>query len=93
MIRMHEYLFIVDKENTVRWERTYPLGYYQWQDPEWTNNFNFIVALAKAVSNESDTRHDCFLIRQSDKALLRLTTNDFRLDDSATPAFWIGQGE
>jgi hypothetical protein len=93
MIKMHEYLFIVDKENKVRWQRSYPQGYHQWQDPEWTNDFNFIVALAKVSDDESDTRHDCFLIRQSDKALLRLTTDGFRLDDSATPAFWIAQGE
>lgn len=91
MIRMHEYLFVVDKENKVRWQRTYPAGYHQWQDPEWTNDFNYIVALAKVTANESDTRHDCFLIRQSDHAVLRLTTDEFRLDDSATPAFWIGR--
>jgi hypothetical protein len=89
MIKMHEYLFVVDRGNKVRWQRAFPPGYYQWQDPEWTNDFNFIVALAKVASNESDMRHDCFLVRRSDHALLRLTTDDFRLDDSATPAFWI----
>jgi hypothetical protein len=93
MVKMHEYLFIVDKENKVRWQRTYPTGYYQWQDPEWTNDFNFLIALAKVTSNESDTRHDCFLVRQSDRAVLKLTTDTFRLDDSATPAFWIAQEE
>ncbi|MBN2035678.1 MAG: hypothetical protein JW768_02940 [Chitinispirillaceae bacterium] len=89
MITMHEYLFVVDRENTVRWQRPHPSGYSQWQDPEWSNDFNFMVALAKVASNESDTRHDCFLIRRLDQGLLRLTTDDFRLDDSATPAFWI----
>jgi hypothetical protein len=93
MVKKHEYLFVVDKENKVRWQRAFPDGYYQWQDPEWTNEFNFIVALAKVVSNENDTRHDCFLIRQSDKAVIRLTTDEFRLDGSATPAFWIAKGE
>jgi hypothetical protein len=93
MIKTHEYMFIVDKENKVRWQRTFPAGYFQWQDLEWTNDFNFVIALAKVTSSESDTRHDCFLVRQSDQAILKLTTDEFRLDDSSTPAFWIEQEE
>jgi hypothetical protein len=88
-IAMHEYLIIVNKSNTVQWYIKHPADHVEWQDPDWTNLQNFAVALAKISSDDSDMRHDCYLIRRSDNALLKLTDGDFKLDNTATPTFWI----
>jgi hypothetical protein len=88
-IAMHEYLITVDKTNTVQWYIKHPADHVEWQDPDWTNLQDFAVALAKISSDDSDMRHDCYLIRRSDNALLKLTGGDFKLDNTATPAFWI----
>ena len=88
-IAMHEYLIVADKSNTVQWYIQRPADHTEWQDPDWTNRENFVVALAKMTSDDSDVRHDCYLVRRSDNALLKLTSTDFKLDNTATPTFWI----
>jgi hypothetical protein len=90
-INIHDYLLIVDKTNTVQWYIQCPADHYEWQCPEWTNDFNFVVALAKVTNDDADGRYDCYLIRRSDHALLKLTTGDFKLDGTSTPSFWIGR--
>ena len=84
-----QYLIVVDKSNTVQWYLKHPADHEEWQDPDWTNAGDFIIALAKVSSDDSDVRHDCYLIRKSDNALLKLTTGDFKMDNIATPTFWI----
>jgi hypothetical protein len=88
-IAMHEYLIVVDKSNFVQWYVRRPADHVEWQDPDWTNNENFVIALAKIASDDNDVRHDCYLIRRSDNAVLKLTTGDFKMDNIATPTFWI----
>jgi hypothetical protein len=88
-IAMHEYLIVADKSNTVQWYVRRPADHTEWQDPDWTTRQNFVVALAKITSDDNDVRHDCYLIRRSDNAVLRLTDGDFKMDNTATPTFWI----
>jgi hypothetical protein len=86
----HEYLIIADASNQVQWYVKQPSEHYEWQDPEWSNNGNFIAALAKISNNLKDLTYDCYLIRTPDKALLKVTGSAFKMDESATPSFWIG---
>ena len=86
----HEYLIIADKNNQVQWYVKQPREHYGWQDPEWSNGGDFIAALAKISNSIKDLTYDCYLIRRSDKALLKMTSSIFKMDESATPSFWIG---
>jgi hypothetical protein len=86
----HEYLIIADTSNQVQWYAKQPSEHYEWQDPEWSNNGNFITALAKISNSIKDLTYDCYLIRRSDKALLKVTGSAFKMDGSATPSLWIG---
>jgi hypothetical protein len=87
-VTVHDYLIIADKTNTVQWYIKCPSDYFEWQCPEWTNEFDYVVALAK-VSGDDQSPYDCLLIRRSDNAMCNLTNGDFKLDATATPSFWI----
>jgi hypothetical protein len=93
LIGMHEYLFIADKTNTALWYLKMPAGYFEWQCPEWTNDSNFVVAIAKITEPVTDDRYDCFLIKRSDNKILKLTNSDFKMDVTSTPSLWISRQE
>ena len=47
--RQHEYVFIVDTNNTIKKYFQKPSVYDEWQDPEWSNNSHFFAALGKLI--------------------------------------------
>lgn len=92
-IGIHEYLIVADKNNTALWYLRMPADHFEWQCPEWTNDSDIIVAIAKVTNNDADDRYDCYLVRRSDNAMLKLTDSDFKMDVTSTPSLWISRQE
>jgi hypothetical protein len=87
-IGQHTYIFIVDTSNTMIWGYQVPAGTTMWQDPEWSNNADYLACLARVT----DLQWDGYIVRISDGRRLRF--NDpakFSLNATSTPYVWIGQ--
>ena len=96
-IGQHAMIFIVDSKNTVIDYIPLTLlasnygSYDEWQDPEWSNNSRFAMALG--VLNESDA--DAVIIKNIGngavaKKVLRITPGKLKLNVTSTPYIWIG---
>jgi hypothetical protein len=85
-VRSHQVIFVVDKTNNVISFIPGISPYVEWQDPEWTNNTGFSVALGLINPSTADAR----LINLSTKETLNLTPGDYKFDNTSTPYFWFG---
>lgn len=94
VLPMHGVLYIVDGDNAVRDYIPSSLAgrsYNQWQDPEWSNRPDVVIALA--VLDEGAA--DAFIIRNvgdgnRTKGAMLVTPGKFKLNDTSTPCLWIG---
>jgi hypothetical protein len=88
---MHKVIFIVDKTNTVinSFDVNAILGASkgEWQCPEWSNNPDYFAALASDAGN-----YDIYLVNIKTKKALRINTDNFRVNASATPYIFIVGG-
>ncbi len=92
---LHAVCFIVDAGNRVC--DYIPIGaagkaYREWQDPEWSNDPDFAVALA--VIDEGNA--DAAIIKNIGdgnrrKDILIITTGKYKLNYNSTPYLWIGK--
>jgi hypothetical protein len=92
-LTQHRVVYIVDATNSVveafdiNSLLSYPDG-SGWQDPEWSNKPNFFCTLAK--SEGVGGTWDCFLVRISDKKMLKLNTPPLEFSSTATPSVHLG---
>jgi hypothetical protein len=92
---MHGVLYIVDGTNAVRDYLPVSLAgasYREWEDPEWSNRADFVIALA--VIDES--KADAIVIRNVGdgnvkKETMAVTPGKFKMNYTSTPYLWIGQ--
>jgi len=97
-INKHQLIFIVNSANRV--VDYVPLtlavskfgAYVEWQEPEWSNNPRYSMALG--IIDDADA--DGIIIKnvgdnQTPKELLRITPGKFKLNTTSTPHLWIGK--
>ena len=95
IIPLHAVCFIADAANSVRDFIPISLAggsYREWQDPEWSNNPDFAIALA--IIDEGNA--DAVVIRNigdgnRQKDILKITPGKFKLNYNSTPSLWIGK--
>ncbi len=81
----HDHLFVVDTSNTVKWYYAKQPDWEQMQDPEWSNNGNYISFLAQ---NRFTNKWNGYIVRMSDKDTVRFNVEG--MNETADPYLWIG---
>ncbi|MBN1129630.1 MAG: SUMF1/EgtB/PvdO family nonheme iron enzyme, partial [Chitinispirillaceae bacterium] len=80
---IHAFIFICNLRSpeVAQWFEK-PVGYTQWDFPEWSNHSGFMVSIARTAAGDEDA---LYIIRRSDSTYLKVATGK----NLSYPALWI----